>query len=128
MELSELRQKAKELRADRDDVADALDADDPKAAMVALLVARKEEMDEDRAELEEMKMSELREMAVDLELDAEKLEEALDEDDPKEALINALLAMAESDEEADDGLLDGLDDLELSGSDEEEGGRALKDP
>eukprot|EP01043_Picozoa_sp_COSAG02_P069640 COSAG02_NODE_12015_length_1613_cov_1.401585_1_plen_405_part_10 len=126
MKLSELRQKAKELRADREDVADALDDDDPKSAMVALLMERKEEMDEDRAELEGMKMSELREMAVDLELEDDKLEAALDDDDPKEALINALLAMAESDEEADDGLLDGLDDLQVSGSDEE-GAKAPKD-
>ena len=128
MKLSELRQKAKELRADREDVADALDDDDPKAAMVALLMERKEEMDEDRAELEEMKMSELREMAVDLELEEDKLEAALDDDDPKEALINALLAMAESDEEADDGLLDGLDDLQVSGSDEEDARKPTDQP
>ena len=110
MKLSELRAQAKDMRVDTDELEEALDSNEPKEALVQLLIERKEEMEEDRAELEAMKMSELREMALDLGVDEEDLEDVLDDEEPKEAIIEMLLAMGgdssdeDEDEEAEEGV------------------------
>eukprot|EP01052_Picozoa_sp_SAG31_P018719 SAG31_NODE_1338_length_8731_cov_14.189643_1_plen_1748_part_10 len=99
LRLKELRRRAREAGIDADELEDAIDADDPKAAVIELLMSHVEtsapEVDNDtalRQELEGLRLKELRKRAIENGLDADELEEAIDADDPKAAVIQLLLA------------------------------------
>ena len=114
LRLKDLRKKAKELGVDEDTLEDALDADDPKTAVIALIinasgaagdtasqVAQKEAAL--LSELQGLRLKQLRKRARDAGVDGELLEDTTEADDPKAAVI-ALLIMTQSKlPPADDG-------------------------
>eukprot|EP01046_Picozoa_sp_COSAG06_P007769 COSAG06_NODE_385_length_16466_cov_2.440582_9_plen_550_part_00 len=120
LRMSELRMGALHQRAaaediGREELASALDSDDPKGALIVLLVeaaARRgqggaadveaepepdsSETKELRRELQAMRTAALRSRALAEGVDADAVEEALDADNPKMVLINLLLSHAAS--------------------------------
>ena len=80
-----------------DKIDDAMESDDPKAALISLLVeASSGSQGEDtqlRVELEGMRVMDLfRRASSDSALDADKVEQAMDSDDAKGALVSLILA------------------------------------
>eukprot|EP01043_Picozoa_sp_COSAG02_P055732 COSAG02_NODE_6514_length_3524_cov_7.432993_1_plen_244_part_00 len=109
-ELEALRVKALEQRAvanalDADAIEDALDEDNPKAALIELIVAAVQASEEEdavdsfeselRDELEALRVKALEQRAVADGLDADAIEDALDEDNSKAALIELIVAAAQ---------------------------------
>ena len=113
LRLKELRNKAKELGMSEDTVEDALDADDPKAAVIVLIL-NASQVAEDAAsqfaqhevallsELQGLRLKELRKRARDADIDGELLDDATDADDPKAAVIALLMAQCKL-PDVDDG-------------------------
>ena len=103
-ELGKLRLKALLSRAradgvDADSLEDAMDNDDPKQAVIELLVQQASsdagaEQDALRRELSGLRLKELRARAKVAEVSADDLLEAADADDPKAATIELLLSAA----------------------------------
>ena len=109
MKLSALRKRAMEAGVDEEKLDEADDEDDIKAAVIALIVAREsggqlraeleapnEEEQALRAELEGMKLSEVKKRAREVGVEEEKLEEADDEDDIKAAVIELIIEYGKS--------------------------------
>ena len=97
MKLSALRKRATAAKAEETDLEAAEDAEDPKAAMIALVVARETPTANDpaaelRAELESLKPSALRKRAKAAGAVDEDIEEAGDADDAKSAMVALILA------------------------------------
>jgi hypothetical protein len=79
---------------DPDLLEDAADSDDPKQAVIQLLLDIKSAAEDTRRELEGLRLKELRSRAKDAGHSAELLEEAADSDEPKAAVIELLLSPA----------------------------------
>eukprot|EP01044_Picomonas_judraskeda_P004388 COSAG03_NODE_385_length_8317_cov_7.240813_7_plen_104_part_00 len=80
----------------QDAIEEARDNDEPKLAIIALIkatVARNEAKQRAHAaELQQLKLPELRKRAVAAGVDLDALEEARDSDEPKQAIIGLILA------------------------------------
>jgi hypothetical protein len=101
LSLKELRKKAAEAGCDDDAIENARDMDDPKAALIALIVAATPVASqasvgptaaEQEAELQACKVPELRKKAAEAGCDDDAIEDARDMDDPKAALIALIVA------------------------------------
>eukprot|EP01043_Picozoa_sp_COSAG02_P025347 COSAG02_NODE_1421_length_12690_cov_13.851561_3_plen_491_part_00 len=104
--LPELRTKATEAGCDEDAIEDARDANDPKAALIALIVAATPAAPpaavpavlagptpaEQEAELQACKLPELRKKATEAGCDEDAIEDARDANDPKAALIALIMS------------------------------------
>eukprot|EP01047_Picozoa_sp_COSAG01_P028404 COSAG01_NODE_1906_length_8932_cov_6.105263_7_plen_1049_part_00 len=100
LKLGELSQRAKAAGVDEHAVLDALDADDAKAALIALILARSaapapDPLEELRAELSELRLGALSKRAREAGASEEQVMAAQDTDEPKESLI-ALILVASS--------------------------------
>eukprot|EP01045_Picozoa_sp_COSAG04_P015751 COSAG04_NODE_1268_length_7478_cov_41.075620_2_plen_472_part_01 len=98
--LSELTRRARAAGATEQSIEDARDADDPKSAMAALVLAREARaggaqpapgLQQLREELGRLKLSALEARAAAAGATEEDIEAAVDEDDPKPALIDLIL-------------------------------------
>jgi hypothetical protein len=102
--LKELRARARADGVDADELEDAADMDDPKAAVIDLLLERRASRappaDADEAALREellgLKFKELRHRAKQRGIDEEALEDAADHDEPRQAVIELLVGAASS--------------------------------
>lgn len=92
LRLKELRTRAKSEGVDADLLEDAMDQDDPKAAVIQLLLDSRAATEGTRHELASMRLTELRARAKEAGHSAEDLEEAIDSDEPKAAVIELLLS------------------------------------
>eukprot|EP01052_Picozoa_sp_SAG31_P029721 SAG31_NODE_2978_length_4831_cov_236.467033_2_plen_844_part_00 len=90
-----LRKQAKDEGVSDDEVENALDSDDPKSSLIDLLVERHAaELTEDdklRSELEGMRIRELRARAIEVGVDQDDVDDAIDNSNPKTALVALLL-------------------------------------
>ena len=97
LRLKELRSRAKAEGAEPEQLEEAADADDPKQAVIELLVALRADASGSgdtealRAELEGMRLKDLRQRARSQGAGADEMEEAADSDDPKTAMVELLL-------------------------------------
>ena len=95
LKMSELRKRAATAEAAEADIAAADDAEDPKTAMIVLILAHEEPSEDPaaklRAELEALKPSALRKRAKAMGASGEDIEGADDSDDPKAAIVELLL-------------------------------------
>ena len=97
LRLKELRKRARDSGVDSTLLEDAADSDDPKSAVIELLIADQlssagpSEADL-RAELELLRLKELRGRAKAAGISTDALEDAADSDDPKSAVIELLTA------------------------------------
>ena len=97
LRLKELRKRARDSGVDSTLLEDAADSDDPKSAVIELLIADQlssagpSEVDL-RAELELLRLKELRGRAKAAGISTDALEDAADSDDPKSAVIELLTA------------------------------------
>eukprot|EP01045_Picozoa_sp_COSAG04_P007826 COSAG04_NODE_418_length_14698_cov_5.217412_4_plen_282_part_00 len=112
MRLMALQRRAVDEGVDSDKVDDAMESDDPKATLISLLVeassggGQEREDTQLRAELEGMRLMDLyRRASNDSALDADKVEQAMEDDDPKATLI-ALLTQQSSTSRAVEGALE----------------------
>jgi hypothetical protein len=94
LRLTQLRARAAALGVGSDVLEDALDSDDPKAAVVQLLLDAESKSDGGRRELEALRLKELRARAKQAGYSSEQLDEAADSDDPKAAVVELLLSPA----------------------------------
>lgn len=96
LKLPELRKRAAAAGVSQDAIEEARDNDEPKLAIIALIkatVARNEAKQRAQAaELQQLKLPELRKRAVAAGVDPDALEEARDSDEPKPAIIGLILA------------------------------------
>ena len=98
LKVSALEQRALAEGASADATEDALDDDDPKAALIELVVLCADSSGsssgeaELRRELEGLRLKELRARARSEDVGAEAMTAAMDSDDPKAALVEALVA------------------------------------
>eukprot|EP01046_Picozoa_sp_COSAG06_P063118 COSAG06_NODE_14526_length_1149_cov_3.281905_1_plen_383_part_11 len=103
LKLKELRQRAKAAGMCADELESAMDADDPEESLVVFLVEQ-HIADADlqageaslRSELQELGLKDLRKRAKGAGATAEDLLEAMDADEPKDAVIELMLAMREA--------------------------------
>ena len=97
MKLSALKKRARQAGVEEEKLEEADDADDIKAAVIALILeaARGAEAAQMREELAGMKLSALKKRAKQAGVDEEKLEEADDADDIKAAVIDLILAQSD---------------------------------
>eukprot|EP01046_Picozoa_sp_COSAG06_P059558 COSAG06_NODE_12358_length_1391_cov_1.183437_1_plen_360_part_10 len=109
LRLKALRQRARDAGVDSDVLEDVTDSDDPKGALIELLIAKiKQEVNVAgrdaslRKELQGLRLKELRTRGRDAGISPERLEDATDSDDPKAAVIELLLAQPDSSEAAKD--------------------------
>jgi predicted HTH domain antitoxin len=96
MKMRDLLRQAQEAEVHEDAILDSQDAENPKAALIALIVqARRDTADLDsfalRAELEGMRMRELMARARERGIDPEALLDAQDTEQPKAAVVGLLL-------------------------------------
>ena len=92
--LKVLRTRARAEGASAEQLDDAADADDPKAAVIELLLALSHDASDGaelRAELEALRLKELRQRARAEGFATEALDHAADSDDPKAAMVELLL-------------------------------------
>eukprot|EP01046_Picozoa_sp_COSAG06_P029309 COSAG06_NODE_2708_length_6408_cov_2.142970_1_plen_1860_part_00 len=94
LRLKELRARAKTEGVEAGLLEDAMDDDDPKGAVVQLLLDIESAAERARKDLEGMRLKELRTRAKEAGHSAELLEEAMDNDEPKAAVIELLLSPA----------------------------------
>ena len=101
MKLGALKKRARETGVTPEQLDDADDEDDPKQAVVELILEAAPGVDAGaalRAELAEMKMGVLKKRAREAGVTPEQLDDADDADDPKEAvmelIVRSLLASA----------------------------------
>jgi hypothetical protein len=90
LRLKALFQRAKEAGVDDDTLEDATDSDDPKDAVIAILLSRLEVAvvaSPTSADLHGMRLKELRQRARELGVGEQKLEDSLGAEDPKAAVI-----------------------------------------
>jgi hypothetical protein len=100
LRLKDLRKRARDAGIDGQLLEEAADADDPKSAVIELLVSQSkppvaDEMKGNAAlqtELESLRLKELRARAKAAGVSADDLEDAADSDDPKASVILLLLA------------------------------------
>ena len=95
--LKELRKRAADLGVSDASLEEALDADVPKQAVTELIVqasalAEPINAGPSREELMAMRLSALRKLALDLGLPEDSTEDALDQDSPKEALVELVIS------------------------------------
>ena len=99
LKVSALEQRALAVGASADATEDALDDDDPKAALIGLIVSCAGSSGgggaELRRELEGLRLKELRARARSEGVGAEAMAAAMDSDDPRAALVEALAARSE---------------------------------
>ena len=91
--LKELRKRAADLGVSDTSLEDALDADVPKQAVTELIVqvmAIPDDAGPSREELMGMRLSALRKLALDHGIPEDFTEDALDQDSPKEALVDLI--------------------------------------
>ena len=87
---------------DEDELEDATDSDDPKQAVIELLLSIAHPLPESaqhsqadlRVELEGLRLKELRGRAKHAGVDEDALEDATDSEDPKQAIIDAIVMCA----------------------------------
>ena len=104
MKLSVLKKRAAAAGVELDAIDDALDLDDPKEAIIAILLeverapeseagsaALAAQLEARRAELTPLRLSALRKRAADAGVSEEQLDEADDDDNPKQVIISILL-------------------------------------
>jgi hypothetical protein len=107
LRLKDLRKRARDGGIGAQLLEDAADADDPKSAVIELLMDKKEhntsltaqEADSEaalRSELDTLRLKELRSRAKTAGVSADDLEDAADSDDPKGYVIQLLLAHGSS--------------------------------
>ena len=94
-----MRRQAKAEGAEPEQLEDAADADDPKAAVIELLLALRAPSSAAgdgalRADLEGLRLKELRQRARAEGVAADEMEEAADSDEPKAAMVELLLRRA----------------------------------
>ena len=99
LRLKALLSRAKADGVDADSLEDAMDNDDPKQAVIELLVQQASsdagaEQDALRRELSGLRLKELRARAKVAKFSADELLDAADADDPKAATIELLLSAA----------------------------------
>jgi len=98
LKLSALRKRAAGTEAVEADIEAAEDAEDPTAAMVALILAHEKPSEDPaaklRAELEALKPSALRKRAKAAGASEDDIEDAGDAEEPKSAMIALILASA----------------------------------
>ena len=107
MKLSVLKQRALEAGIEPEKVGSVDDSDDPKEAIIGIILAAEEDQQPDgftsenrealellRAELSLMKLSALKRMAVEKGADADAIEQIDDSDEPKQAVISLLVEAA----------------------------------
>lgn len=94
LKLPDLRKRAAAAGATEDDIEDARDSDNPKEALMELILAQQEKSAATTAEFEGLTLKELRQRAIEAGVDADDIEDARDADEPKEAMIALLLAKA----------------------------------
>jgi hypothetical protein len=98
LRLRELRQRAKEIGVSSEDLDSAMDADEPDATLIELIVSLSESSQDDSdrgllAELEGLSLKELRKRAKGTSaISASQLDAAMDATQPKAAVIELLLA------------------------------------
>jgi hypothetical protein len=116
LRLKELRKRAKDEGVPEDVLEDAIDEDNPKAALIDLLVERHAvDMVEDqdlRAELERMRLKDLRARATHAGIDQDDVDDAIDSDDPKGTLIALIVRASTSSASSTKQLLTPLADGE----------------
>ena len=92
MKVTALQKRAISEGVDAQAADDALDDDDPKAALIALITASADSGDAElRRELESLRLKELRARARRQGVDDAAMEEAIDSDDPRQAFVELLL-------------------------------------
>ena len=120
LRLKELRARAKAEGAEPEQLEDAADADDPKQAVIDLLLGLHATTVDSgptklsfrithlaahgsalrpgalRAELEGLRLKELRQRAREQDVSPEEMEEAADSDEPKAAMVELLLRKAQA--------------------------------
>ena len=92
LRLKELRARAKAEGVDADRLDDAMDEDDPNEAVVQLLLDAQSAAEGAREQLSGLRLKELRARASQAGHSAEDLEDAIDSDEPKAAVIELLLS------------------------------------
>jgi hypothetical protein len=107
MKMSQLRKQAKAANVENEKVEEAMDSDDPRESMVALIISVKSAelrgseagtqiadmaVEALRSELAGMKMSQLVKQAKAANVENEKVEEAMDSDDPREGLVAFIIS------------------------------------
>jgi hypothetical protein len=104
LKMPDLRKQAAAAGANEDDIDDARDADAPKEAMIALIVAKQMQTKKDAAarqaatqraltaELKTLQMPDLRKRAAAAGANEDDIEDARDADAPKEAMIALILS------------------------------------
>jgi hypothetical protein len=103
LNVRQLRQRATSVGVDAAAIEHARDSDDPKAAIIALIVARAQSKetgaDHDsqhhQAMLAALNVGQLRQRATSVGVDAAAIEHARDSDDPKAAIIALIVARAQ---------------------------------
>jgi hypothetical protein len=91
LRLKELRDRAKAENVDAALLDKAADNDDPKGAVIQLLLDKKSALETAKRELEGLRLKELRARAKEAGYSAELLDGAADSDEPKAAVIALLL-------------------------------------
>ena len=94
LRLKELRARAKAEGVDTEQMEDALDSDQPKKAVIELLVGIASVAESMRLQLSGLRLKELRARAKQAGHSTELLEEAADSEEPKAAVIELLLSPA----------------------------------
>ena len=105
--LKALRRRAKDAGATAEELIDAMDADEPKDAVVELLLAMRESSEsqalgatraEQRllTELHGLRLKDLRKRAKELGVGSDALENAMDSDDPDAAVVELIVARSRS--------------------------------
>jgi hypothetical protein len=97
LKLSQLRKQGAESGVSAEDIDIAIDADDPKTMLIELVLrtwAVSSAPTTAFVELAGLKMSVLRKRAIAAGIDAELIEDAIDEEDPRAAMMSLILAAA----------------------------------
>ena len=96
LKLPELRKRAAAAGVSHDAIEEARDSDEPKPAIIVLIKAtaarNAAKQRAQAAELQQLKLPELRKRAAAAGVDPDALEEARDSDEPKQAIIGLILA------------------------------------
>ena len=101
LRLSELRKRARESGVEEEVLEDATDADEPKQAVIAILLERSRSRGPDARdalaqELAGLRLKELRQRAREQDVSPEEMEAAADSDEPKAAMVELLLRKAQA--------------------------------
>jgi len=98
LRLKELRKRAKDDGVPEDELDDAVDSDDPKTAVIAVLLAHasaaSKETQELRSQLEGLRLKDLRKRTKQANLDQDEVDDATDSDNPRAALVELLVRHA----------------------------------